>query len=139
MFLAYEQALLEHMDGVVSGAVVSGTFDEQDLEGVDVFVQVVWQGYRIDGQSGGKTEAALAQLFAVRIGAGQARLDPARTADVVNGLAAVLRRVMSFKYELAPHRYVRPTLLAPPPPAYQGAAAELAVYFSLPGVVVADQ
>lgn len=137
MFYAYEQALKTHLADVLPGAPIYGTFDEPDLEHAPMYVQIVWLGYQIDSQSAARTEASLQQRFAVRIGFGVARVDAAQVAVAANALAAVLRKVLAFAFGDRPGR-IRPVLTPPPPPAYAGAAAEFAVYFTLQGVATAQ-
>lgn len=136
MFAAFETALRQHLADVIPGAPVYGTLDEPDLETHALYVQVAWLGYRLNAQSPGRGEASLLQTFAVRIGAGAGALDGTQTTAAADGLAAVLRRILGFTYGDRPGR-LKPTLIDPPPPAYQGAAVELAVYFTLPGVATA--
>lgn len=137
MFFAYEQSIRAHLTDVIPGAPVYGTLDEPDLEAGAVYVQVSWLGYRLNAQSPGRSEAALSQVFAARVGVGSAGIDPAQAAIAADGLANVLRRILGFTYGERPGR-IKPTLIDPPPPAYQGAAVELAVYFTLPGVATAQ-
>lgn len=134
MFVAYETALIDHLTGVVPGALVHGTYDEPDLETEAIYVQVVWQGYSITDQSKSRTAAALAQRFAVSVGVGAARVSPSQAAAAANALGALLQSLLGFVHTTPNGGRIRPDLEQPPPPAYAGAAAELAIYFTLPGV-----
>ncbi len=138
MFLPYESALKVHLAGAVPDAPVYGTFDEPDLERESVYVQVVWQGYGVTDQSMGRSAAALVQRFAVFVGVGTARVDPAQAAIAANGLAALFNRVLAFVYTGPTGARIKPQIEQPPPPAYQGAAAALAIYFTLSGVASAQ-
>lgn len=139
MFLGYESAIKSHLAGVVPGAPIYGTFDEPDFEADPLHVQIVWLGYTVADQSISRTAASLLQNFAVRIGVDAARCDSVQAAKAADALAAVLDRVLAFSF-LGPHgARIKPQLISPPPPAYAGSAAELAVYFTLQGVAVAAQ
>lgn len=137
MFMGYESALKTHLAGVVPGAPIYGTFDEPDFEQDPMHVQIVWLGYQLDSQTIGRTEASIQQLFAIRIGIGSARGDDTQAAKASNALAAVLKSALGFVYRGLHGARIKPQLTSPPPPAYAGAAAELAVYFTLQGVAVA--
>lgn len=136
MFLPFELALKAALADAVPGAPIYGTFDEPDFEQHALVVQVAWQGYRVSAQSAARTEAAVDQRFVVRIGAGAGAIDAVQVERATTGLAELLRRVLAFRYGTGPGR-VRPVLDSPPPPAYQGAAVELAIHFTLPGVATA--
>lgn len=137
MFLGYETALKQHLAGAVPGAPVYGSFDEPDLIDAPVFVQVVWLGYSVTDQSASRTAANLQQQFAVRIGLDAVRADPSQIAKAANALTDVLNRVLAFTYTGLHGARIKPQLSNPPAPAYAGAAAEMAVYFTLQGVAVA--
>lgn len=139
MFMGYEAALKTHLAGVVTGAPIYGTFDEPDFESDPIHVQVVWLGYAVADQSSSRTAAALQQTFAVRLGVDAARCDAAQATKAANALVAVIERVLGFSYSGLHGARIKPQLTNPPPPAYAGSAAELAVYFTLQGVAVAAQ
>lgn len=137
MWLEYETALKAAMEGAVPGAAVLGSLDQPEFDDtVELYVHVVWLGYGIEGQSVARTEAALIQRFAVRVGSNAAAPDDAQALALSNGLAEVLRRVLAFRYGERPG-HIKATLIQPPAPAWQGGAGELAVYFTLPGVATA--
>lgn len=138
MFADYERALIKHLRGVVPGAIVHGTFDEPDLEQEPIYVQVVWQGYTVTDQSMGRTAAALAQRFAVLVGVGSARIEPSQANAAANALGLLFQAVLGFAYVTPTGARIRPQIEQPPPPAYAGAAAELAIYFTLAGVASAQ-
>jgi hypothetical protein len=137
MFLGYEHALKQHLAGAVPNAPVYGSFDEPDLIDSPVFVQVVWLGYSVTDQSASRTAANLSQQFAVRIGLDALRADSRQIEKAANALTAVLDRVLGFTYTGLHGARIKPQLSNPPAPAYSGAAAEMAVYFTLQGVAVA--
>lgn len=136
MFLAYEEALRQHLTGILPGKVL-GTFDQPNLEEQAIYLQVEWQRYGLAGQQPGQA-VALEQLFAVRIGCGAARISPAEVAAAVQALGDAYLRLIAFRYGERPGQR-KVTFINPPPPVWQGAAAELAIYFTLPGVVAGTQ
>lgn len=138
MFAAYEAAIVDHLAGVVPGAIVHGTFDEPDLEREAIYVHVVWQGYTVTDQSMSRSAAALAQRFAVTVGVGAARISTAQAIAAANALGDLFRSLLGFSYVTPTGARIKPQIEQPPPPAYAGAAAELAVYFTLAGVASAQ-
>lgn len=138
MFAHHEAAIIEHFQDVLPGRPVFGTFDEPDFEQYPIFVQVQWLGYDIADQHAGRRVVLVNLDYVVRIAADTTRIDDTQAAELDTGLRAIVQRALSFSFgDRDCDHTARPILVSPPPPQWQGAAGETAVYLKLQNIEIA--
>jgi hypothetical protein len=148
MWLEYETALRALIAGVDIAAVipgepatsaaaiipyapVHGTDDAPILdETSETWVQVCYLGYSVEAQAHARTAAFIDLIYVIRLGAAPAKIDPDILRQLDAGLLLAITRLLAFAAGAAAAP-IRPRLIDPPPPQWQGAAGEMAIYLTL--------
>jgi hypothetical protein len=119
-------------NAVLPHVPIYGTTDGPSLEDeTGAYIQIAWLGYTVADQAHLRTAVMLDLLYVIRIGCGAAVIDPDTLRTLDTGLTEALHRLLDFALDPASPAPNRPRLIDPPPPQWQGAAGEMALYFTL--------